>query len=47
MNALPRIYKISKVQQKSDTSNPIVLEIIHFVTDIEKIMGIHVALHIR
>ena len=47
MNALPRIYKISKDQYKSATSNPIVLETTHFVTHIEKIMCINVLLHRR
>ena len=46
MNALPRINKISKIQQKSATSNLRVLETTHFVTHIEKIMGINVALQI-
>lgn len=46
MNALPRIYKISKAQYKSATSNPIVLEMTTFITHIEKIMGINVALKI-
>lgn len=47
MNTLPRIYKINKVRQKNDTSNPIVLETTHFVTHIEKIVGIKVSFHIR
>lgn len=46
MNSLPRIYKISKDQYKSDTSNPVVLETTHFVTHIEKVMCINAALHI-